>query len=297
MLRTFRLRYTDGDPVADADLVLWRHGTGYDTTTDGQGNAQLDFPENWVDRVDIDGQTVRRDWDIGNKADLTYESFKIPKPGELRPEDQDSGSEDQRRRGVVGRYFYADGTAASGARSVAIDFANGQRASSEDRGGYARDDGQFFVPTNNSYQDGWRPTHFYVNHEEISSKAIAQAKDGSVTLVLPRYMGSGGTSGGLITGRVVDPDGASAIGVKVVGELGGWLRSGGGTTYTDNKGKFVLPFDGGIELKQIYVDGHEPLSVERIGKGGQPLALRSTELQAGMFNLRIVRKKRFLGFF
>ena len=66
-------------------------------------------------------------------------------------------------------------------------------------------------------------------------------------------------------------------------------------TKTDKWGRFALAFDGGTQIKSLTVDGHAPQRATRKTRDQEDVDVPADVLNAGAFNLTLVRQKKFLG--
>lgn len=295
------LRFGDGDPVGDKEVVFAGRGSvRARTETDWQGRCHFVWPGGEIERVEVEGRVVAQRISVegmfGPKEYL--DDITIAKPEEKTDSDGDS-SEESGLRGVL---FYSDGTRAVGPFTVAADFANleGGRCSTDDRGGYCKTDGTFYIPTGRRLS-GSLPTRMYVDNRELDRTRVRKTHSGDLLIVLPAHYGKKGTKGGLITGVVVDTDGYpvsdAKVEAKVVGGGGILPFFGAGEVVesrTDNKGRFELSFTGGTQVKGLLIDGKDAGRVA-IGRPGQETELpRGEPLHAGAFNLRVTRSYKGL---
>lgn len=135
----------------------------------------------------------------------------------------------------------------------------------------------------------------------VPPQRISQAQDGALVIILPRELGRGNDAacGGIVTGVVLDPNGAPLEGRDVSGEVRreGLLAVFGSSEALPAKtmlgGRFALEFTGGLALKRIYVDGAEP-DEAYLERHGERVELKGS-IRAGTFGLRLVRGRRLFG--
>jgi len=315
MRHEMTLTYRDGESVSNSDVAVFKGSETVVFSTDSFGHCEFDWPYDWIDRLEVDQIVVRRDWDIsggfsGSQEDL--ETITIARPDENRPQDLPQGliGEEEQEQGVRGRIFYSDGTAVYTAFRLQVEFPSAgglesYRYSTDDKHSYCHNDGEFFIATQ-SYMRGQYASKFYVtsalNSGEIPSALFRRGPAGSYTVILPPGFGKGGTKGGLITGTVIDRDGTPAPECKIQGEVrsSSFFPTGGSfpETYTDRRGRFQLPFEGGTVLKRLYIGGHEPDLIVKAVKGYDDIPIPIRDISAGNFNLILTRaKKPFFGIF
>lgn len=298
MIRTLTVVDDQDRPVANVDVVLRRRDTEYRERTNSKGEVEIDFPHDWADSLTIGGRVIKRDIDLGGgwggpKKDLGVER-EHPNAG------PDSQNSDQRIRG---RLFFRDGTSAHGSLRVKVEFRSKgsweEAPSQETKSGSG---GEFDVPLLG------RPKRFLVKGEVCPARRAHfhgekhESDDGVLyAVVLPERFGRGGQGGGMIAGTVTDADGGVSVDCKVTAEVASdrllsFLANDTVTVRTDKKGRFVLPFTGGVRIKRLYVDGSEPNHLTD-GDGPNAQEVSPRDIAAGSFNLRMVRQKKFLGLF
>lgn len=312
MKRSLTLVYPDGEPAARRSVRIINGSKILNTQTDAFGKLDFDWDEDWIDVLEVEQIPLKRDWDIsggflsGSQNELG--EFQIPRPDDNRPDDQHQGLfAKDRERGVHGRLFYSDGTSVFRSFRIEVELLGthiGQRYSTTDRGSYCHENGEFFVATH-PYERGTFVSKIYVSTDwtsaEIPRKMYRRGANGDYMVILPQDYGKGGTRGGLITGQVLDNDGLGVPQAKLQAEIRGtglFNLSDHAETYTDHKGRFQLPFDGGTTIKRLFIDGYEPVKIVRTTKTGSEEQMPVRNIPAGSFNLRILRHKRsFLGLF
>lgn len=163
--------------------------------------------------------------------------------------------------------------------------------------------GEFEIPISDGKQMHRADLALTVEGMPVAPQRVSQALDGALVVILPAELGRGNDSacGGIVTGVVLDSDGAGLEQRSVGGEV----RTEGFLSFmssaevlpakTISRGRFALEFTGGLALKRIYVDGGDPDEIY-LERRGEKLPL-SGDIRAGTYGLRLVRGKRILGIF
>jgi hypothetical protein len=271
------------------------------------GCVSFDWPWEWIDKVEVEGVDIKSDWSVGDSSDLGF--IEVADVTEVRPEEQEEqfgGFLGMRRESAVhGQLFYYDGTMASEEMEVTIELSIEQSSAQLQYTETSRPDGSFYIPTPEFQREArikqmWIKTAMDGEGQPIPEHLLNRNRDGHYTVIMPKRWGHGnGDRGGLITGKVIDHDGQPLVGAKIAADVenAGFFGFIGGNnhaeTYSESGGRFVLQFAGGVQLKKLYVDGHEPISLSIGFKDPQPLA--NKDIRAGTFGLVLEDRKPFLG--
>jgi uncharacterized GH25 family protein len=304
--RTLTLRYPDRRPVAKKAIAIIGGGQEIREMTDSDGRLRFSWSQDYIERVEIEQLPVKRDWSIsgvfGPQRDLTLE---VPYPDSLRDRDRDALKRADRgytQAGVRGRLYYGDGTQVREHFKVAVSLQHSSGPfDSEQPGCYCQEDGSFYIATPD-FAKNEQIRRMWVNGDEIpSSRWIYTPSSRSYVILIPSgFRRGGGDKGGVVAGQVVDGHGQPAINCRVTGEVTSSsffsLQRPQSETFTDEQGRFVLMFEGGIELKRILLDGNEPLGIY-LGSGKGAQQIKAEQIKAGSFGLTLVRAEKTLGIF
>ncbi|MBA3734371.1 MAG: hypothetical protein H0W90_04095, partial [Actinobacteria bacterium] len=206
--RTLTLKYPDGRPVARKEVVLYnRRGGDLVLQTDYEGRVSFMWPEDWIERVEVEQMPVKANWKIAGllspQRDL---ELVVPRPTDLSETDRYEMGQaglglDQ--HGVRGQLFYHDGTAVRTRFEVQVDVGARVYSSSGPGRSYCQEDGQFFIPTDPIHR-GQRVRAMWIDREELPSSRWVRTSEGFyVALIPPGALRGGGDQGGVIAGTVV----------------------------------------------------------------------------------------------
>ncbi len=302
MERRFKLRFSDtGEPVVNETIYMVADNARYRGETDADGNARIDFPGEFVERLEVGPHLVKKDWFIEHNDYLDDVFIDDPEKTEY-----DSGGTKE-ITGVTGRIFWHDGTSMDQDLRVEFELTNGMRFSSEKGGGYVRSDGSFFVPIigkDDEYASAseWNgDIRFWFVAGDQVAHVNRVGKDFFLLVMHPRMGGGKSEKGGMITGRVIDENGSPVEGAKITAEVSaggffGFLSSAPEEPKAVSKreGRFALAFAGGSVLKKIYIDGEEPTRAFRKRKDDTEVPLPTREIRAGTFGVYFVSPDKSL---
>lgn len=291
------LHYRDKMPVSKKEVDFYsRKGVCKKVQLDYDGKGWLDLEDDWIDRVEIDQQVVKRDWSLPS-SDCDLE-LVVPKPGDQRDLDLEQlryAEGGGKIGGVRGRLFFHDGTAVRSSYKVEIELrsATGVTYSTDTPGSYCQDDGTFYIATS-EYDRDVVCKRIIVGKDTIPPDNWWMTADRYYVVLIPAGFGRGkGDKGGVIAGTVKTPGGTPLARMRINALI---VSSGFGSsappeeTFTDDSGHFALMFSGGVQLKYLYVNGQSP---ERILLGGQELDVRA--IRPGSFGLELICQARLFG--
>jgi hypothetical protein len=302
--RVLRVRYRDGAPVVGKEVSVYDSlDRGLRLTTDQDGRVRFHWREDYIKLVEIEQLPVKRDWSVqGMFGPMTELELEVPRPTGGRLEERDNlrrADHDYTDSGVRGRLFYHDGTQVKEKFKVAVSFrGNAGTYDTEQPRSYCQDNGEFFIATN-EYEKGTVAQRMWIKSDELhSSRWLRDSATGYYVVLIPKGWGrGGGDKGGVIAGEVVDRDGSPRPNARLRAVVRGASFLSGSPeveTYSDDQGRFILIFEGGISLKTLYVDGNEPLAVFQ-GEGKDAVRIDPHNIAAGSFGLLVVRPAGVFG--
>jgi hypothetical protein len=305
--RTLKLRHRDKEPVRHKEVFLFdERDNVLALRSDDRGIVQFEWAHDRIARVEVEQVVVKRDWKVegafGPQTDLELVCPRFEDDEELHVED---ARREGKESGVRGQLFYPDGTMVREEYKVRVELRTYDGAGgiefSTDKGSlsYCRDDGSFFIATQ-AYSKGV-VKDVWVNNDKVPAQQWWRNASGFYIVLVPAGLRrKGGDKGGLIAGRVINRDGEPARHAKIEARVrsNNFLSFGAGDgadTYTDGTGRFMLIFKGGIELKQLLIDGNPPVKMTRKNEEtGDPEELSAEDLKAGTFGVTFVREPKGL---
>lgn len=291
--KTFTFCYTDGEAVSNKEISFFNErGEELKARLSDKGKVSIPWDDSQIARVEIEQRIVKQNWNLsglfGTKKEL---DLVVPRPG-----DQDRINLDQIRAqnknallaGIHGRLFYHDGTKVRNSFKVEVELdSGGVRGDTSRPPSYCKENGEFFIATD-SYSRATNVRRFYVKEGIVSKNNWWMTADRFYIILMPDGLGRGhGSGGGVIAGQVVGSSGTPLTNAKVEARVrsSSFLSSAPpALARTDDHGRFALIFEGGVEIKELYINGRSPQRI--INSRDEEIA--ADKIRAGSFGLVIV---------
>jgi len=288
--------YPNGEPAKHTAVeISCEEGNTIREKTDSDGRLELKIRSKFIYSIKVGNHTVKENWVTEDLTDAD-ERYELPAAQGSPVQGDAAGVGGD--AGFRGRLFYSDGTAVAEELRVEAELPGRSIRVSE----YSDQKGRFTLPIPYEPNERHRqPLNLYVRGQRIDPARINYSGARYAVIVLPPMLGKrGGDSGGLVTGRVVDSNGDPYEGAKITaqvvsGSMLGIFSSKFAEARSRRGGYFALEFDGGTEIKNLSIDGNDPLKVTRKRKDGQEVEIDTDRYKAGSFGLTLVRRKKILG--